>query len=351
MRALKLVDTNRLELREVPVPEPGPGQVRVKIAGAGLCHSDVTIMAAGAEGSPFHGITIGHEGAGHVDALGTGVTAVREGQPVIIDLLWSCGHCRQCVQGRSNACQVNGTRWMFPTTPGLGPDGTMADYLVADVRHVVPLDGGPLPALDPHGIAPLADAAVTPMHAINTVRGRLDGGATVVVIGLGGLGHMALQILRAVGAARIIAVDANPAKVEQATRLGADLALLADDQTAARILDETEGFGADVVFDFAGVDATVDLATKTVAPEGHLRLAGLGGGSFAYTLNGVNAVPWGVTVQTSYGGTRADLDEVVALARRGLIHVETTDYRLDDYAKAFADLEAGTLPGRAILVP
>ncbi|MFT4199130.1 zinc-binding dehydrogenase [Gordonia sp. (in: high G+C Gram-positive bacteria)] len=351
MRALKLVDANRLELREVPVPDPGPGQVRVRIAGAGICHSDVTIMAAGMEGSPFHGITIGHEGAGYLDALGPGVSGLVEGGPVVIDLMWACGHCRQCVQGRSNACQTTGTRWMFPTTPGLGPDGTMAEYMIVGERHVVPLDGGTLPALDPAGAAPLADAGVTPMHAINTVRDRLDAGAVVVVVGLGGLGHMAVQILRAVGAARIIAVDANPAKVAQAEHLGADLALNADDQTAARILEETDGFGADVVFDFVGVDESVALATAVVAPEGHLRLAGLGGGSFTYALNGVNAVPWGVTVQTSYGGTRTDLDEVVALARRGLIHVETTTYPLDDYARAFADLEAGSLPGRAVLLP
>ncbi|HNP56007.1 MAG TPA: NAD(P)-dependent alcohol dehydrogenase [Gordonia sp. (in: high G+C Gram-positive bacteria)] len=351
MRALKLVDANRLELRDVPVPEPGPGRVRVRIAGAGICHSDVTIMAVGAAGSPFHGITLGHEGAGYVDALGAGVTGLTEGQPAIIDLMWACGHCRQCVGGRSNACQTNGTRWMFPTTPGLGPDGTMAEYIVADARHVVPLDGGPLPPLDPTRVAPLADAGVTPMHAINTVRNRLDAGAVAVVIGLGGLGHMAVQILRAVGAARIIAVDANPAKVAQATRLGADIALLSDGDTAARILEETAGFGADVVFDFVGVAPSVALATAVVAPEGHLRLAGLGGGEFTYSLNGVNAVPWGVTVQTSYGGTRADLDEVLALARRGLIHVETTDYPLEDYARAFDDLEAGRLPGRAILLP
>ena len=346
MRAVKLVGPGVLRLEEAEVPQPGPGEVRVKIAGAGLCHSDLHVLHAGADW-PFFGGTLGHEGAGWVDAVGADVDGLAEGDPVIVMVLWSCGSCRACIGGRENACEVNGGRTMFPTTPGLGPDGAMAEYMLVKARYLEKLGG-----LDPATAAPLADAALTPMHAINSARHRLTPGATVVVIGLGGLGHLGLQILAATTGARIIALDIDESKLAAAREHGADLVLKSDDDAAPRILDETGGYGADVVIDFVGVQPTVDLAAQVIAPEGLIRFVGLGGGKLSFGTDPEGAsLPWGVNVQRSYGGTRGDLLEVLALARQGKLTVETVRYPLADFQRAFDDLEAGRIAGRAILVP
>jgi propanol-preferring alcohol dehydrogenase len=190
------------------------------------------------------------------------------------------------------------------------------------------------------------------MHAINSARHRLTPGSTAVVIGIGGLGHVGLQILKATTAARIIALDTSEEKLAVARGAGADLALPSDQAARQRILDETEGYGADVVLDFVGVQSTVELATKVIAPEGLIQFIGLGGGRFTFAadLDG-EALPWGVTVQRPYGGTRVDLLQVIALVQQGEVHLETITYPLDEFQQAFDDLEAGKVTGRAILVP
>lgn len=344
MRAVKLTAPHTLELLEVPTPEPGPGQVRIKVTSAGLCQSDLHVLHL--DDWPAFGMTVGHEGAGIVDAVAPDVTSPVVGEAVVVDLIWSCGQCRPCIEGRENACAVTGSRSRFPKTPGLGPDGSMAEYMLVPAHKALPLGD-----IDPTTAAPLSDAGVTPMHAINSVRDRLTPGSTTVVIGLGGLGHMALQILAASSGARIIALDTDPAKVTAAAGHGAHLALLSDGAAAARILEETGGYGADVVLDFVGVQPTIDLAAATVAPEGKIRLVGLGGGTLPFSPGNSVALPWGVEVQSSYGGTRSDLLQVLALAREGRLHVESTKYALSDFQRAFDDLAAGRVAARAVLIP
>lgn len=346
MKAVKLTGPAKLELVDVPVPEIGPDEVLVKIAGAGLCHSDLHVLHLG-EDWPFFGGTLGHEGAGWVEKVGSDVDGLEVGEAVLSAVIWACGRCRACTEGRDNVCMVAGSRNMFPTVPGLGPDGAMAEYMVAKARHLDPIGD-----LDPVAAGPLADAAVTPMHAINSAREHLTPGSTVVVIAVGGLGHMGLQILKATTAARIIALDTDPAKLELARELGADLVLESNAEAAQRVLDETGGYGADAVFDFVGVQATVDLAAGMVAPEGALRFPGLGGGTLPFQVNtDAVALPWGVNVQRSFGGTRADQLQVIALAQQGKISVETVTYPLAEFQQAFDDLEANKVTGRAILVP
>jgi propanol-preferring alcohol dehydrogenase len=346
MHALKLVGPGTLGLEDVEAPRPGPGEVRIRVAGAGLCHSDLHVLHAGADWPVFGG-TIGHEGAGWIDMVGPGVDEAQIGEPVVVSVLWNCGLCRLCSEGRDNACLNASTRTTFPTTPGIGPDGAMAEFMVAPFRSTVPLG-----SLDPVDAAPLSDAAVTPMHAINTVLDRLTPSSTVVVIGLGGLGHVGVQILSAISAARIIAVDTDPAKVEAALGCGAHLALVSDDSMRDRIMAETDDRGAEVVLDFVGAQGTVDLATQIVAAEGAIRFVGLARGSFVYSTAPDDAtLPWGVNVQRSYGGTRRDLVDVVSLAQRGAISIHTVHYALADYQRAFDDLEAGRVAGRAVFLP
>lgn len=346
MKALKLTGPGRIELQDVPVPEIGSGEVLIKVVGAGLCHSDLHILHQGADW-PFFGMTMGHETAGIVEFLGSDVRDLTVGEPVLVRAVWSCGECRPCSLGRENACAVNGSRNQFPLTPGIGADGGMADYIKARPEHIDRLG-----IVDVVTAAPLADAGLTPMHAIHSVRHLLGEGATVVVIGIGGLGHMAVQILRATTTARIIAVDIDAARLESALGNGSDRGILSGPDTAAEILSESDGYGVDVVLDFVGAQSTVELATGVVAPEGAVRIVGLGGGSFPFnaSLEG-EVLPWGVNVQRSYGGTSADQAEVLGLVAEGKIAVEVVMYPLSDAQRAFDHLEAGRISGRAILVP
>lgn len=235
---------------------------------------------------------------------------------------------------------------MSPLSTGIGSPGGMADYIAVKARHLDPIGD-----LDPVAAAPLADAGLTPMHAINTVKDRLTGDACVVMIGLGGLGHMALQILNATTGARIIALDADPTRLDYAVSHGADLALPSDSTAIDRILAETAGLGADVVLDFVGAQTTVDLAISVIAPGGAIRFIGLGGGHFQYRARNVPDLPWGVNIERAYGGTRSDVRQVIALAQQGKIGVEVVRYALDDAVQAFDDLSRGRIRGRAVLVP
>ncbi|MFV0254298.1 MAG: alcohol dehydrogenase catalytic domain-containing protein [Beutenbergiaceae bacterium] len=344
MRALRLTGPGTIELQDVPIPEPGPGQVLVKVAGAGLCHSDLHVLEAG-DVWPVFDMTMGHEGSGTIAKLGEGVSDYSEGDPVLLSVLWECGTCRACAEGRGNACMKAG-RLNFPTTPGLGPDGSMAEYVLVGARNIDHLGD-----LDPSTAAPLADAGVTPMHAIRSAGDRLGAGSTAVVLGLGGLGHMGLQILKASTGAKVFALDTTQEKLDMATGLGADVALLSDAAAAETILAATDGYGVDAVFDFVGVQPSVDLARAVIAPEGILRFVGLGGGNFTYSAAQPVGFPWGVNIQSSFGGTHADQLAVIELAQRGQIHIETKKYALDDWSAAFEDLEHGRLPGRAVLIP
>src|SRR6478735_6828674 len=192
------------EVVDIPTPEPGPGQIRLRVTAAGLCHSDSFIMGLPAEqyvyGLP---LTLGHEGAGVVDALGDGVRGVSVGDPVAVYGPWGCGLCHACARGAENYCPRAAELGIAP--PGLGSPGAMAEYmLVDDVRHLVPLGD-----LDPVVNVSLTDAGLTPYHAIKNSLPKLGAGTFAVVIGTGGLGHVGIQILKALSPATVIAVDLN----------------------------------------------------------------------------------------------------------------------------------------------
>ena len=269
MRAVQLSGPGQLVLADVPVPEIEDDEVLVKVAGAGLCHSDLHILDQD-ESWPFFGNTIGHEAAGHVARTGSGVTGLEVGDAVLVSVIWFCGRCRSCLEGRTNTCTVNGSRTQFPQTPGIGPDGGMAEYMKVRAIHVDPIGD-----LDPVAAAPLADAGTTSMHAVNSALAHLRPDSTAVVIGIGGLGHTGLQILRSVTGCRIVAVDTSEEKLAFARAHGAQEAFLSDADAAGKILALTHGDGVDVVLDFVGAAPTVALATGVVASGGALRLAHL----------------------------------------------------------------------------
>ena len=176
----------------------------------------------------------------------------------------------------------------------------------------------------------------------------LHANSTAVALGMGGLGQFAVQLLRAVTDARIIAVDVDDAKLERAAEYGAGLTIKSGPETAAMIEEHTNGEGAQVVFDLVGSDATLALAVQSVAKGGRIALIGLAGGTLAYSAL---AVPWEVEVKSSAWGTRDELAEVLDLAREGRIQSRVETYPLQQINDALADLRAGEIDGRAVVTP
>ncbi|MER6590878.1 NAD(P)-dependent alcohol dehydrogenase [Micromonospora purpureochromogenes] len=348
MRALRLLDwKTEPVLVEVDEPIPGPGQVVVRIGAAGACHSDLHLMhdfEAGAVpwNPPF---TLGHENAGWVHALGQGVTGLDIGQPVAVYGPWGCGTCARCQLGIDPYCENVAAAPVPGGGGGLGLDGGMAEYmLVPDARHVVALPAG----LDPVLAAPLTDAGLTPYHAVRRSWGKLPPGSTAVVIGVGGLGHVGIQILKATTAARVIAVDTREAALRLAEECGADLTLPSGPDSAEEIRRATGGRGADVILDFVGADPTLALGAAAARTVGDLTIVGIGGGTLPV---GFFAVPYELSIQTTYWGSRPELEEVLDLGARGLVRPKASTYSLDDALTAYHKMRDGTLEGRAVIVP
>lgn len=348
MRALRLMNwKSEPELVEIPKPNPGPGQVVIKIGGSGACHSDLHLMHDFDAGAlpwnpPF---TLGHENAGWVDSIGTGVTKVKEGDAVAAYGAWGCGTCSRCKLGIETLCE-NPLGVPIPGGGGgLGLDGGMAEYmLVPAERFLIPLPKN----IDPAAAAPLTDAGLTPYHAIRRSWSKMTPDANVVVIGVGGLGHMAVQFVKATTAARVIAVDTKQAALDLAKKVGADHAIVSDENVLQNIKDLTGGLGADVVLDFVGAEATMKLAMAAARTLGDVTIVGIAGGTFLYSFFSQG---YEISLQTTYWGSKPELIEILNLASRGLIHVEHTVYSLDNAAQAYKDLVAGTVKGRAVIVP
>jgi propanol-preferring alcohol dehydrogenase len=332
------------ELREVADPEPGPGEVVVRIGGAGACHSDLHLMHdfEGGQlpwGPPF---TLGHENAGWVHAIGDGVRGVTVGEPVAVYGPWGCGRCRTCLLGMENYCERQAE--IGAAGGGLGLDGGMAPLmLVPNARWLVPLGD-----LDPVQAAPLTDAGLTPYHAIKRSLPLLVPGATALVIGAGGLGHMAVQILEHLCPASVIVVDQRPQALELAAGLGAEHTVVAGGSAADEIRDLTAGRGADVVIDVVGADDTLALGAAVVRPMGHLTIVGIAGGTLPI---GFFSIAYEASVATTYWGTLPELFEVIALASAGHIKAHVTTFGLDDALDAYRAMREGTLEGRAVNVP
>jgi propanol-preferring alcohol dehydrogenase len=332
------------ELRDVAAPHPGPGQVVVKVGGAGACHSDLHLMEWPAGQLPMEvPFTLGHENAGWVQELGAGVTGLEVGEPVAVYGPWGCGRCRACRASKEDYCERQAAIGAFGG--GLGLDGGMAEsMLVPSPRLLLPLGD-----LDPREAAPLSDAALTPYHAIKRSLPLLVPGSTAVVIGVGGLGHMAVQILRAMTATRIVAVDTNPAHLSIAVDVGADATFQPGEGTAGDIRRLTRGRGADLVLDVVGSDETLALAAAVAGMQSHLTVLGLAGGTLSWTEMGT--LPWACSLTCTYWGSAIELMEVLELAAAGHIEARVQRFALDRAPDAYAAMREGTLEGRAVVCP
>jgi alcohol dehydrogenase, propanol-preferring len=343
MQAFQFVEAQKpAQLREVAVPTPGPGQVLIKIGGAGACHSDLHILEAPATPGPARTpFTLGHENAGWVEKLGPGTTGFKKGDPVIVYGPWGCGLCMNCRVGRENYCQNPGDI----KAGGLGSDGGMAPYfLVPSTRFLIPLG-----TLDPRDAAPLSDAALTSYHAVKRSLHILGAGSTAVVIGAGGLGQMAIQVLRALsGATTVIAVDTSADKLEIAKRMGADEGLLSGDAAAKRIKDITRGQGAELVLDMVGVNPTLAMAAQVARVLGHITIVGLGSATMPVSFRGPAKE---CSVTSPYWGYITELMEVVDLAKAGKIKMLVEHFPLTSASEAYHLLHDGKIQGRAVILP
>jgi propanol-preferring alcohol dehydrogenase len=314
-------------LEEVDRTKPGPGEVLVQIGGAGACHSDLHLMRESKVGPlpwapPF---TLGHENAGWVHTLGPGVSGLEAGTPVAVVGAWGCGSCQHCLSGLETYCEAPQNAPVPGGGCGLGLDGGIAEYmLVPSQSHLLALPDG----LDPVHAGPLTDAGLTPYHAVRRSREKLGPTSTATVIGVGGLGHLAVQIHKATTAARIVAIDPRENARDLARQDGADVTA-APGKAALEAIRETSGaVGSDVVLDFVGSDETLSLAVAGARQLADITtIVGIAGGTLPVSFFGL---PYEVSVQTTYWGNRAELNEVLGLAARRLPHAEISPYELSE---------------------
>ncbi len=315
----------------------------LRITAASACHSDILHMSRSKEKYLWTlPLTLGHEGAGVVAALGEGVEHVAVGDAVVVYGPWGCGFCHNCSRGRENFCTNAAALGIRP--PGLGSPGAMAEYMIVDSpRHLVPLGD-----LDPVKHVSLTDAGLTPYHAIKSALNALGPGSTAVVIGAGGLGHIGIQIIRALTSATVIALDINEEKLTLAREVGAHHAILSNRGAVGTIKDLTGGLGANAVFDFVGAQPTVDIAGAVAAMAAEIRIVGISGGALSL---GSGTTARDVGVRAPYWGSRPELIEVLDLARAGSIRVETETFSLDEAPRVYELLKQGEIRGRAVVVP
>jgi NAD+-dependent secondary alcohol dehydrogenase Adh1 len=341
MKAVRLHGYHQQPIVE-EVAEPvvkDPFDVVVRVGGAGVCRTDLHIIegqwaAAMGVALPY---TIGHENAGWVHEVGSAVSNVAVGDTVILHPTPTCGLCRACRAGQDMHCS-NGS------FPGLDSDGGMAEYLLTSARACVKLD----PATRPQDVAALADAGITAYHAVRKALPLLYPGTTCVVIGAGGLGHIGIQCLAALTSATIVVVDRNPEALALAKELGAHHTVVADGSQVETVRQLTDGAGAEVVLDF--------VAEQGAEQDG-FAMTGRAGSYFVIGYGGTVSIPTLDIISTERNivgnivGTYTELAELMVLAQAGKVTLHTRTYPLDAAVEALADLDAGRVRGRAILVP
>ena len=324
------------------VDEPravGPLDVVVRIGAAGLCRTDLHIQEG--QWAEKSGVTLpytlGHENAGWIHEVGSGVTNVEVGDTVIVHPFITCGLCGPCRRGDDMHC-VNGG------FPGISRDGGFADFLLTSARSVIKLD----PSLEPKDIAALADAGLTAIHAVKKALPVLGPGTRAVVIGAGGLGHIGIQCLAAMTPAEIIVADPSESALELAREVGADHTVRVDGSHVDTVRELTEGAGAEVILDFVGEKGAVEDGIAMIQDGGFYYVIGYGQNLDIPTIDIISRE---ISFIGNLVGTYADLEELMTLTAQGKVRLRTNSYPLDAINDAMADLDEGRLHGRGILVP
>jgi propanol-preferring alcohol dehydrogenase len=333
MRAAVVTDfTAPLEIQEIPVPEPGPGEVLVRIEASGLCHTDIHAAHGDWPVKPTPPFVPGHEGVGRIEKLGPDVTSRALGQRVAIAWLGSaCGECRYCISGWETLCEQQ-------ANSGYSVNGAFAEYAVVAAAFATPVPDGVSSA----DAAPLSCAGVTTYKAIKVA--NVAPAETVVVFGIGGLGHLALQYARIAGAF-VIAVDVEDHKLALATRLGADHVINAAREDPVEAIQRLGG--ADVAVALAASSASFDQAFASLRRGGRLVCVALPAeGTIQLPI--FDTVLKGISVIGSIVGTRNDLADVFALHAVGRTEVVAVERKLDEVNESIAEVLAGQVPARIV---
>ncbi|WP_181244385.1 alcohol dehydrogenase AdhP [Halomonas sp. ND22Bw] len=322
-----------LSLEEVEVPRPGRGEILVKVAASGVCHTDLHAAHGDWPVKPEPPFIPGHEGVGHVAAVGEGVTHLREGDRVGVPWLYSaCGHCEHCLGGWETLCESQ-------QNTGYSVNGGFADYALADAGYV-----GRLPDnVDFLEIAPVLCAGVTVYKGLKMTDTRP--GQWVVISGIGGLGHMAVQYARAMGL-NVAAVDIDDDKLALARRLGASVTVNALTTDPAAYLKREIG-GAHGVLVTAVSPKAFEQAQGMVRRGGTISLNGLPPGDFPLPI--FDTVLNGITVRGSIVGTRQDLQEALDFAGEGKVKATVHGDRLENINDVFQRMIDGNIEGRVVL--
>ncbi|NBC33267.1 MAG: alcohol dehydrogenase AdhP [Alphaproteobacteria bacterium] len=322
-----------LVIDEAPVPEPGPGQIQVKIEASGVCHTDLHAAEGDWPVKPQPPFIPGHEGVGFVSGVGAGVRHIKEGDRVGVPWLYSaCGHCEHCMGGWETLCESQ-------QNTGYSVNGGFADYVVADPGYV-----GRLPdSVSFTEVAPVLCAGVTVYKGLKVTDTKP--GDWVVISGVGGLGHMAVQYAKAMGL-NVGAVDIDDAKLRLAERLGATAVVNAQNQDPAAFFKKEIG-GAHGVVVTAVSPKAFEQALGMVRRGGTIALNGLPPGSFPLPI--FDVVLNGITVRGSIVGTRLDLQESLDFAGAGKVKATVTTDRLDNINGIFDKMRRGEIEGRIVL--
>jgi NAD+-dependent secondary alcohol dehydrogenase Adh1 len=341
MKAVQLHEYGeRPVVEEVAEPEiTDPLDVSVRIGGAGLCRTDLHIIEgqwkekSGVE-LPY---TLGHENAGWVHEVGSAVANVAKGDAVIVHPLITCGHCHACRAGDDMHCAAN-------HFPGISTNGGFAELLKTNARAVVKLPDG----VEPKDVAAHADAGLTAYHAVKKAEQLLYPGTTAVVIGAGGLGHIGIQSLKVLTAARVIVVDRSEGSLELARECGADDVVLADGGEVEAIRERTNGLGAEAVIDFVGEGGALEDSIAMLREGGTHYVIGYGG---VLSIPAIDIISAEINFVGNLVGTYNDLAELMTLQAEGKVSLHTSAYPLDAVNDAMDDLDGGRLHGRGILIP
>ncbi|TGQ32417.1 alcohol dehydrogenase AdhP [Mesorhizobium sp. M00.F.Ca.ET.216.01.1.1] len=322
-----------LVMEEVPVPTPGAGQILVKVAATGVCHTDLHAAEGDWPVKPKPPFIPGHEGVGHVVAVGSGVRHVKEGDRVGVPWLYTaCGHCKHCLGGWETLCEEQ-------QNTGYSVNGSFAEYILADPNYV-----GHLPDnVSFTDIAPILCAGVTVYKGLKVTDTKP--GDWVVISGIGGLGHLAVQYAKAMGL-NVIAVDIDDAKLDLAKSLGATLAVNARRDDPAAFVKKEVG-GAQGVLVTAVSPKAFEQALGMVGRGGTVSLNGLPPGDFPLSI--FDTVLNGVTVRGSIVGTRLDLQEALDFAGDGKVKATIATDRLENINDIFSRMHRGDIQGRIVI--
>jgi 2-desacetyl-2-hydroxyethyl bacteriochlorophyllide A dehydrogenase len=328
-----------LQWREVPLPQLGAGEALVRITACGLCGTDLKISAGKLAGTPLP-LIMGHEPAGEVVEVGSAVSNVQVGDQVAVHFYVTCGQCEYCRTDRDSLCPNLSGRLGFEL------DGGFAEYVKVPAGNLFSISS----SVPPEQVAVLGDCVATVWHGVRR-RAQVQPGQDVVVMGTGGLGVHAIQVLRLSGA-RIIGVDIAPEKLELARQMGADEVVDArHEDVAARVLDLTHGAGVDAVLEFVGSPEVVQTDLSVLKRGGVLVLLGYVPGQ-SFQAASTDVVLTEKRMVGSRASSKQDLIDVIRLVERGLLKpVITKRFPLEQVNQAMSLLASGQILGRAVVVP